>query len=273
MRAYLVTTAIGVFALDERNKVLSFRPFPKDPAVAAEKLKTSEIEMIEEERQVRDALGKKRFREFVFCFRKPGVRIVEARNPAEQFVRQNVRKLAIDYKFAKDDSELNSFLTRSTIELAKVQIKRAVERDSMVVQANGAIEDLDKSLNVYMERLREWYGLHFPEMDRNVSNHEKFATLVSKFGSREEISDEELEEFKKKSMGADLSKEDIGMIQDFATNILGMYKLREEISKYAEGVLKEVAPNLLDIAGSALATKLIAKSGGLARLSDRKSVV
>lgn len=271
MKAYLVPTIIGVFALDESNKVLLFRMFSKDPAVAAEKLKTSEIEMIDEERGVRDALGKKGFREFVFGYRKTGVRHVEPNNQAEQFVRDNIRRLALEQKFAKDQSEFNQFFTKATIELAKVRIKRAVQRDSLIVQTNGALEDLDKSINIYMERLREWYGLHFPEMDRAISNHEKFATLVSKFGKRDNISDSEIDQFKKGSMGADFSEDDIQMMQEFATRILELYKLREDMTKYVENVLKQVAPNLLDLAGVSLAMKLIAKSGGLKKLSRMPS--
>ncbi len=267
MKAYLVPTIIGVFALDENNKILSFRPFPKDSRLAAEKFKTSEIELLDEEKQIKDQLGKKGFREFVFGYRKSGVKHTEPNNSAEQFIRDNLRKLAIEHKFVKDQSELNQFLTKTNIELTKVKIKRAVQRDSLVIQANGALEDLDKSINISMERLREWYGLHFPEMDRAVSNHEKFATLVSKFGSREAISDPELDQFKQKSMGADFSDDDIKMMQNFASKILDMLKLREEIAKYVEAVLKQIAPNLLDLAGASLATKLIAKAGGLERLS------
>lgn len=271
MQAYIVTTLVGVFGVDENKKVLRFAPFPKDAAVAATKLKTSEIEMLPEERTIRDLLGKKGYRTFIYSYRKEGAKHIEPNNPGEVFVKENLRKLALENKFAKDQAELNQFLTKATIELAKVKIKKAVQRDAVVVQANGAIEDFDKSINVYVERLREWYGLHFPEMDRAVQNHEKFATLIAKFGSRDSISDSEVEELKKNSMGADFSEADIKMIQIFAEKILQMMKLREEMTNYVEGVLKEVAPNVLDLAGVSLATKLIARAGGLDRLSRMPS--
>jgi len=271
MKAYLVPTMVGVFGVDEKNKVLSFKPFPKDPRIAAERLKKSEIEFLDEEKFVRDLLGKKGYREFVSGYRKTGIRHVEPNNPAEQFIRDNLRKLAVDYQFVKDQQEFTQFLTKATIELAKVHIKKAVQRDSVVVQANGALEDLDKSINISMERLREWYGLHFPEMDRAISSHEKFATLVSKFGSRDAISEPEVEQFKANSMGADFKDVDIIMMQEFATKILSMFKLREDITKYVESVLKEVAPNLLDLAGVALATRLIARAGGLDKMSRMPS--
>lgn len=271
MLAYIVTTLVGVFGVDENKKVLKFLAFAKDPQTAATKLKTSEIEMLPEERAVRDLLGKKGFRTFIYSYRKEGAKHVEPNNPGEVFIKENLRKFALENKFAKDQAELNQFLTKATIELAKVRIKKAVQRDSVVVQANGAMEDLDKSINVYMERLREWYGLHFPEMDRAVQNHEKFATLVAKFGARDSVDDPEVNELKKNSMGADFSADDIKMIQDFASSILQMMKFREQVTGYVEGVLKTVAPNMLDLAGVSLATKLIAKAGGLDRLSRMPS--
>lgn len=42
--------------------------------------------------------------------------------------------------------------------------------DTMVIQAVGLLEDLDKEINNYAMRLREWYGYHFPELARVVSD-------------------------------------------------------------------------------------------------------
>ncbi|TAL48247.1 hypothetical protein EPN87_01000, partial [archaeon] len=193
MRAYIVTTLLGVFGVDERNKILAFKPFPNDPAKMAEKLRLSDVEMIEEEKQVRNELGRKKFREFVFSYRKPEVKHIEPNNKAEKYIKENLRKLAVDYKFVKDQAEFNQLLSKVNIELTKVKIKRAIGRDSLVIQTNRTIEELDKSINVFMERLREFYGLHFPEMDRAVDSHEKFAKLVEKYGSREKMVAVEIE--------------------------------------------------------------------------------
>ena len=36
--------------------------------------------------------------------------------------------------------------------------------DTMIIQAVSLLEDLDKELNNYAMRLKEWYGWHFPEL-------------------------------------------------------------------------------------------------------------
>ena len=48
----------------------------------------------------------------------------------------------------------------------------------MIVQAIGLLDDLDKELNTYAMRVREWYGWHFPEMTKIVSDNVMYAKTV-----------------------------------------------------------------------------------------------
>ena len=48
----------------------------------------------------------------------------------------------------------------------------------MIVQAIGLLDDLDKELNTYAMRVREWYGWHFPEMTRVVTDNLQYAKTV-----------------------------------------------------------------------------------------------
>src|SRR3989344_1288636 len=271
MRVYILATFIGTFAVDENKKIVSFKPYPKDPSMIAEKYKTSEFEVTEDEKKMMYELGKKGFREFIFPVRKNGARHIETGTDQEAFIKDNLRRLAVERQFVRDQAEFNNLLTKINLELTKVKIKKAMGRDGLVVQANGALEELDRSINVLMERLREWYGLHFPEMNRIVDSHEKYATLVEKFGQREKIDDEELKQFTEKSMGMDLKDEDFKIIQGFASEINSLYKMREKVSKYLDITLKEVAPNIRELAGPLLAAKLISKAGCLEKLARSPS--
>jgi nucleolar protein 56 len=271
MKAFIITTFIGTFAVNESHKVLFFNPFKENPTEMAEKLKLSELEIIDEEKQMQQELWKKGYKQFVFCVRKFGVKHVEPNSPAEQFVKENLRKLAIEKKVVRDQVEFNQLLTKVNLELTKVKIKKAIERDSLIIQANGAVDELDKSINVFVERLREFYGLHFPEMDRAISSHEKYAKIVEKYGLREKIDDPELKQFTQNSMGTEFTEEDLKAVQSLATQVLFLYKLRENLSKYLEKLLKEVAPNFSELAGPMLAAKLITKAGGLDKLARMPS--
>jgi len=271
MRAFIITTFIGCFGINEKNNILSFVPFSKEPLKIAERMKLSDIEIIPEEKQVQNELWDRGYKEFVYPFMKKGVKHLEHNSKQEEFIKQNIRNLAIEKKFVRDQAEFNKLLTAINLELTKVKIKEAVGKDNFIIQVNGAIDEIDKSVNVLSERLREWYGLHFPEMNRFVDSHEKYANIVEKFGSRKNIKEDKLSQILDKSMGADLAEEDIKIIQTFASHIIESYKLRSKLSKYLEKILKEVAPNTTVVAGSMLAAKLISLAGGLDKLAKMPS--
>ena len=48
----------------------------------------------------------------------------------------------------------------------------------MIIQAIALLEDLDKEINVYAMRVREWYGWHFPEMGKVIQDNIKYAQTV-----------------------------------------------------------------------------------------------
>ena len=43
--------------------------------------------------------------------------------------------------------------------------------DTMIIQAVSLLEDLDKELNNYAMRLKEWYGWHFPELAKVITDN------------------------------------------------------------------------------------------------------
>ena len=55
--------------------------------------------------------------------------------------------------------------------------------DHSIIQAINAYVEVDKVLNVLYERLEEWYGAYFPNI--RLGNHEQYARLISKVGSRD----------------------------------------------------------------------------------------
>jgi nucleolar protein 58 len=56
--------------------------------------------------------------------------------------------------------------------------------DTMIIQAIGLLDDLDKELNTYAMRVREWYGWHFPELTKIVSDNIQYAKVVKMMGNR-----------------------------------------------------------------------------------------
>lgn len=237
MQTYKVKTFIGVFTLDKNKKILSFKPFPRDVNKIVD-------ELIKEE---------------------------PVNKEFENFVKQNLRKYAIDYKVVKNQIEFNQLLTEVNSELTKRKIREATNKDSLIVHINNAIEEFDKSTNIFIERLREFYSLHFPEMDKAINNHKKFAELIKKYGNKNQINDPELKQLAKNSVGIEFTEKDVEIAKLLSENVIKLYELREKLSEYLDTLLEQIVPNFSALAGNVVAAKLIAKAGGIEKLAKMPS--
>jgi nucleolar protein 56 len=152
----------------------------------------------------------------------------------------------------------------------------------VIAQAIQTLDDLDRTVNLFMARLREWYGVHFPELDRLIEKHETYARLVMNLGYRDNFSLEALEneglpkdkaantaEVAEKSMGADMAEKDLAEIQALSKNVLELYELRKNMEAYVDKTMEEVAPNTRAVAGALLGARLIAIAGSLQNLAMR----
>ena len=256
-KAFVITTFIGTLAINDGNKVVGFRLIGEKEI--PEKLLRTKEELIEEEKELMEEL------------KKEGFEVIKGNEEKENFVKENLFEIAKELKVVKDRIEFNSLISRIGAEIARLNIKKAIRKDDLILHANNAIEELDKVINVFIERLRDWYSLHFPELEKAIKDHEKFVKLVANYGDRKSFENTEFEDLAKKSMGADFSLADLKIIKLFSQNILNLFSLRKKLSSYLEKTLKEIAPNLTEIAGPTLAAKLIAKAGSLEKLAKLPS--
>ena len=164
--------------------------------------------------------------------------------------------------------------------LGRFRIKFSAEKvDTMVIQAISLHEDLDKEINNYMMRLREWYGYHFPELARCVPDNVAYAHLVRAIGHRknaatadlsalaEEPVVEEIRAAAETSIGTDIAEADEGFIAALAEQILELDQYRAQLEEYLKNRMAAVAPNLSALMGEVIAAKLIAKAGSLVNLA------
>jgi nucleolar protein 58 len=157
--------------------------------------------------------------------------------------------------------------------------------DTMVIQAVNLLEDLDKELNNYAMRLREWYGWHFPELSKIISDNVTYAKAVILIGMRtnvkdldletitETVLDEEVAEQVKQaaeiSMGTEILPEDEGHIKTLAKSVAEMADYRNNLAEYLKNRMSAIAPNLTILIGELVAAKLIAHSGSLMSLAKQ----
>ena len=177
-------------------------------------------------------------------------------------------------------------LMYSNLELVKEKIQRkSSKRDKMIMNAVEMVDDVDESLNLYTERLREWYSLHFPELGEAIDDNETFIKLVSELGRRDNFKPSKIVEYvdlsdntvewisgkRSESLGAEVGEEDLRMIVQMANRIKELRNTRKDLVNYMDEAMKDVAPNLREIAGSKLGAGLISLSGSLENLANSPS--
>lgn len=171
-------------------------------------------------------------------------------------------------------------LRKKVLEQTKKKLAEAyTEKDRYVIQAIEALDDVDATFNLLVARIREWYSLHFPELNTILKDHEAYLKLIVTLGKRENYNEEALEQLVgeklagvimnavRESSGTEIGDEDLKVIQDLASIALELRSYRNELVEYIDRVMEEVAPNVKYLAGPLLGARLIAKAGGLKKLS------
>jgi len=300
LEAYVVETPAGFFILDEKSNVLERVLFSLKPEAAAVELKDLQDGTLS--RAVVDSLKQAAKKHSPLVFENEQIaRAVEKAEKLKVSVKSSpiaeqfrlhlgsewegrdawLKKQSLESPIFKTPQAYNDFARQVTLQLARAGIAvAAARRDLSAVQAVRAMDDLDKVLNLLAGRVREWFGLHFPEMDRIVEKHDTYARLVAKLGNRrnftyenlvaEGIPKEKAEELggaARKSMGAEISEPDLVVLQSFCELMLDLYKFRGKSEAYVEDVLKQVAPNMTAIVGAPLSARLISIAGSLDNLA------
>ncbi len=191
--------------------------------------------------------------------------------------------LMVQAEWVGSEDEAQKIIRDFALKLSNLKIREmAAKPDLQVIQSVQALDEIDRTLNNVEARVREWYGLHFPELDRILDSPESYVNLVSKFGRRDSISKEGLEKLDfpqekierilstaERSKGSDLRDEDLQRVLDLAEEAVRMSGLRDRLNKHVEKTMSQIAPNVTAVAGATIGARLIAKAGGLGKLARR----
>jgi len=154
----------------------------------------------------------------------------------------------------KDPKYYEQFYTKN-IELTQKKIKEDINQDNLIIQTISAISEIDKVTNILSKRLREWYSLYYPELSQEYRDHEQYAELV--ISKKKKVS----------TMGADLLKKDVEVIEQLASQLSALFNQRKSLEEYLGSIMKSYCPNLVSLAGVTIAAKLINLAKGLRRMA------
>ena len=162
----------------------------------------------------------------------------------------------------------------------KFDVNRA---DKHIIQSIAILDTLDKDINTFAMRVREWYSWHFPELIKIVGDNYLYARLVMLIQRRSSLTAERLGEVEavtmdaakaqavldaaKHSMGMDISEIDLINIHAFAERVIKLAEYRKSLQEYLHSKMGVVAPNLQSLIGDAVAARLISHAGSLTNLA------
>lgn len=172
-------------------------------------------------------------------------------NPAGKFLRSHAFEIAEEYHI-----NLRERLQEVSLVLTKEYIRKSSEKkDKLIVESVRALDEIDQTLNVLSERLREWYSLYYPELDKKVSDNHAYAKRVYEGVHA------------KDSMGASLEPRDDEAIREFAQRIMDLFEERKRLETYITEETQKIAPNLSSLLGAVLSARLMSSAGGLEELA------
>lgn len=167
---------------------------------------------------------------------------------------------------------------------SRAKVKFSVQKnDNHIIQAIATLDHLDKSINTFSMRVREWYSWHFPELIRIVSENQMYARLALFIGDKKRLSSTDLHDLAAQvsddgeiaqsildaarvSMGQDLSDSDMENVTTFAMRVVSLSNYRKLLHGYLISKMGIVAPNLATLIGEVVGARLISHAGSLTNL-------
>lgn len=186
------------------------------------------------------------------------LRSISALKSVFQNTKPDYRALASDAGLVESDAEYISTVREVCIQAVRRQLSAAMTEDKKVIQAVEALDDLNETVNHLTERLAEWYGAYYPELDLPGEAYIRFVSEIPESASQS-------------LMGAPATPEDLSLLQSFADDILSLYERKAAVELFIESKMKETAPNLSQIAGVVLGARLLSMAGGLKNLAAMPS--
>ncbi len=288
MKIALMETVIGALAMREDGSV-EYSVVPRDLGYIIER--ALRIEDGEVSQEFVELVGRIASPDVVFVVpsdleasflaRRNLSHVVDPREEMLARLREMLPGIAVKEGLVKSEEEFVELVHEIAMGATRSKLRReALKRDLVAIQAIRAIDDVDKTINLFASRLREWYSIHFPELDDLVKEHEEYARLVSALGLRQQFATarlvkhgikearaERIAKAARESIGADLPELDMDKVKSFAELILRLYEIRGDLTDYLEQVMKEVAPNVTELVGPLLGARLLSLAGSLEDLA------
>jgi nucleolar protein 58 len=186
------------------------------------------------------------------------------------------RKLRNDIN--KDDN-LKTFFEKKKI----LTLSHNSRIDKTVIYSIKLLDELEKEINIYSQKLKEWYSWHFPELFSIISDNLIYAKVISRIETREKLSVTDLSDFlpvsliekimevSEISLGVSIHEDDLACILSLCSQIIAFSIFKKQLQSYLKNRMYIIAPNLTAITGERVGARLILHSGSLLSLAKSYS--
>ena len=196
-------------------------------------------------------------------------------------IQTNKPQIIVDSGFASNLQDTLGKLREFALGLSSSKVTEVSESpDLHIIQAINSLDEIDKIANGLSSRLREWYGLHFPELDNIIDSINGYAQIVIA-GKRELLTKQIFEEagfpeskvemlslISSKSRGGDISDINLSIVQSIAKQVLDFHELRKKLEEHVEAEMQEIAPNTSAILGTAVGARILGRAGSLKKMAS-----
>ena len=216
-----------------------------------------------------------------FHFRQAGLNSHIMSEEKQEEFQKTKPVLLVSSKFTDSETQAMELLRNFAIELSSSKVKETSERlDLHIIQSINSLDELDKIINTIGARMREWYGLHFPELDNLIQSLTAYAEIVSRSGVRTNLNAEILDnagiqnkkieiimDAAKRSKGGDIAPENLAIVKKLAEEVISQSELRRILLEHIEVSMDNVAPNVKELLTATVGARIIAKAGSLNKLA------
>ena len=205
------------------------------------------------------------------------VQVVHMETQIRRFIQKHLSNLLKD----NNVKEMQLGLAHA---MARYKLKFSADKlDTMIIQAVALLDDLDKQINTYAMRVKEWYGWHFPELAKIVVDNSAYSKFVLLCGVRTNIDsvheqlnkilpleiEEQVIKAAQMSMGTEINENDVKAIKHLATQVVELTDYRNQLHRYLCTRMQAIAPNLTAIVGELVGARLISHAGSLLSLAKQ----
>lgn len=179
-----------------------------------------------------------------------------------------------------DKKEMAAWELSLAHSLSRYKLKFSPDKvDTMVVQAIKILDELDKKVNNNVMTVKQWYGWHFPELEKNVTDNMTLVQTIRKLGFRSNTAETDLSDVlpdgldakvkqeAEVSIGTDIAPDDLEQVLNMCDEVITWSDARAELYDYLRNRMAVIAPNLTVMLGELVGARLIAHAGSLLNLS------